>query len=303
MTSTCSPRSIGSDVSEFGAVERTDLFRVGRDVFTDRGVSGVDEIVRDGAALLLRRGEVLLRIRPRAGEAVAEREVAIARRLAAAGVPITPLLEDAVVERDGVFVTIWRWVDASRPATVEDLGRLARMLRERLTEGDGASVPRFDPLGHVRDLVAGLSSPGAAWIRSRAMELEGAFQAASEADPLGSTIVHGDLHTGNVVVGDDGPMLTDLEMAGWGPASHDAAPAVMDVRRYGEPADSLRRFLDAFGADPTGDAHFETHVMIQELWVTAWAVAVAHRRVEWATEAERRIATLRDDADLVWRRR
>lgn len=291
----------GDDVAR--ARRRNDQLQVGRELLADLGAAGIEEVVRDGAALLLRRGEVLLRIRPAAGAEVARREIAVARRLMGAGVPVTPLLEESVVERAGLFITVWRWVEAGRMAVAEDLGALARAIRERCGAENADSLPRFDPLNHVRDLVAGVSTAGAGWIRMRAAELEAPFEEATAADPLGSTIVHGDLHAGNVVVGREGPMLTDLEMAGWGPASHDAAPAVMDVRRYGASEETLRRFLDAFGADPTGDRHFETHVWIQELWVTAWAVAVADRRAEWATEAERRIATLRDGADSVWRRR
>lgn len=284
-------------IDDSGSVE------IGRSVLTDLVGSGDHEIVRDGAALLLRRGDVLVRVRPPEGRPVAEREVAIARRLVDDGVPVTPLVHDAVIDREAWPVTAWRWVDPVRPADVLDLGSLARAIRERSSATGRDGLSDFDPLGQIRLVVDGASSRAAEWIRQRASELEEPFAEATASDRLGSTVVHGDLHVGNIVVGPDGPMLTDLEMAGWGAGSHDAAPTVMAVRRYGAPPEHIDRFVEAFGADPTDGPHFETHVAVQELWVTAWAVAVADRRPEWAAEADRRIATLRDGADLLWRLR
>lgn len=115
----------------------------------------------------------------------------------------------------------------------------------------------------------------------------------ADADPAGVAIVHGDLHRDNVVAGPAGPLLTDLELAGAGPPSYDAAPAVVAVERYGADPATLDAFVTALGQDPREWTGFGTCVSVYELWVTAWAVGV-RRPVspELAAEATRRVTSL-----------
>lgn len=264
---------------------------------------GPDTTVRDGAALLVRRRGVLVRSRPAGDQATAEREVLLAATLADAGVPVTALVEGeqqpwAV---DGCVVSAWRWTDASAEAGPADLGGLARTLRER-TASPASSLPPLDPLGAVTAAVAHLAAddPGAVFVRDRAATLAGPFADAAIDDPLGRSLVHGDLHADNVVVGPAGPLLTDLELSGSGPASYDAAPAALAVRRYGADPSTFDTFLAAFGADPRGWAGFATFVAVFELWATAWAVGVRSQDPAWAAEAARRVAALRDGVDVAW---
>lgn len=264
--------------------------------------TGPREIVRDGASLLVHRGDVLVRVRTGEGGHVAEREVALARRLLEDGVPVTPLVGDAQPWTiEGWAVTAWRWCPPVRDAGPDDLGALARLLRERTADGGPESLGRFDPLGHVLDVVAGCDGPNAAFVAERAEALREPFSRASAEDPLGDCVVHGDLHRENVIVTEDGPVLTDLEMGGWGSASYDLAPAMVAVRRYGATTDGLDRFLEAAGSDPRDWPGFGALVDVFELWVTAWAVSVADRRDDWAAEADLRVATLRDGVDRTWR--
>ena len=274
----------------------------------ERLVAGTDaagaiEIVRDGAALLLRRHDVLVRVRGADDAAVAEREVHLATALADADVPVTALVEPAgqPFAEGGCVVTAWRWSDGSGPVGPAELGGLARLLRERTAEV-ALTVPVLDPIDAALAVVAHLPDhdPEAAFVRGRAEALAGAWADAATADPLGRAIVHGDLHAGNVVPGPGGPLLTDLELAGSGPSSYDAAPMAVAVARYGADPGDLDAFLSAFGADPRGWAGFDTFVSVYELWVTAWAVGVGHRDPTWAVEASRRVATLRDGTAARW---
>jgi hypothetical protein len=266
------------------------------------GASAI-EIVRDGAALLLRRGDVLVRVRPEADAAVAEREVHLATVLADVGVPVTDLVHpgDQPLHEDGVVVTAWRWVEGAGTVGPAELGGLARTLRER-TADLALTVPVFDPIEAVLAVVAHLPDDDAqaGFVRSRAESLAGAWADAAMADPLGRAVVHGDLHAGNVVPASGGALLTDLELAGAGPSSYDAAPAVVAVDRYGASSVELDAFLDAFGADPRHWSGFATFVSVYELWVTAWAVGVRHQDPTWAEEADRRVAALRDGSSVRW---
>jgi hypothetical protein len=265
--------------------------------------SGPDTIVRDGVALLVRRGDVLVRVRPVEDRSTAEREVLLAGTLHDLGVPVTELVarHDQPWTVDTCVVTAWRWVEATGAAGPADLGALARTLRERAAQVT-LTLPTLEPLAVILGAVAGLPAddPEARFVRERAAALAEPFADADSDDPLGRSLVHGDLHADNVVVGPAGPLLTDLELAGVGPATYDAAPAALAVRRYGHGSDSLDSFLAAFGADPRGWAGFATFVAVFELWATAWAVGVRSQDPAWAAEAARRVAALRDGADVPW---
>lgn len=263
------------------------------------------EVIRDGAALLVRRGPVLVRVRPsnEANREVARREVQFATLLGSFGVPVTHLLEpvDQPWIVAGNVVSAWSWVERTTPSDAFDLGLLARTLRER-TAIAVALVPRFEPLRAIVGAVAHLPAddPEATFVRRRAHDLTQAWAEVAADDPLGQSIVHGDLHRGNVVDGPAGPVLTDFELTGAGGASYDAAPAVLAVRRYGGTAAALDQFLSGFGDDPRRWSGFTTYLEVYELWTTAWAVGVRHRDPRWATESERRVATLRDGVEHRW---
>lgn len=264
------------------------------------------DVIRDGNALLVRRGPVLVRVRPstEANRAVARREVSFARMLASFGVPVTPLVEpdDQPWAVLGQVVTAWSWVESSSATDAFDLGLLARTLRERSAIAV-ALVPEVDPLGVIVETVSHLPRRDAAatFVRRRARDLADAWTDASAQDPLGRSIVHADLHRGNVVDGAAGPVLTDLELTGAGGASYDAAPSVIGVSRYGADPASLDEFLRGFGSDPRPWNGFTTYVEVYELWATAWAVGVGDRNELWGREARRRVETLRGDADHQWR--
>src|SRR5690606_11929453 len=170
--------------------------------------SGPLEVVREGASLLVHRGDVVVRVRAEGHRHIAEREVALARRLMGDGVPVTPLVGDAQPwTMDGWVVTAWRWCTPVRPARSADLGQLARELRDRTPDGGAGDLGDFDPLAHVLDVVADCDGPESAFVRGRARALRDRFDQATAEDPLGSCVVHGVLHRGNVVVSADGPLL------------------------------------------------------------------------------------------------
>lgn len=284
----------------------------------DRARAEVGEVVvvRDGLSLLVRRSDVVVRVRPRSFAPVAEREVAVATVLAEVGVPITPIVRtDRRIDSpggapsdpqpwmiDGSVVTAWRWVDAVGTAGPTELGVLARALRNLTSDGPAFAVPRFDPIAAIRGAVAHLpvEDPQANTVLRLARSLGPAWAAVADTDPAGTAVVHGDLHRDNVVAAARGPLLTDLELAGAGPPSYDAAPAVVAVDRYGADPSTLDAFLDALGDDPREWDGFATCVAVYELWVTAWAVGVRDRSPQLAIEAERRLASLTEGADHRW---
>jgi hypothetical protein len=263
------------------------------------------ELVREGLSLLVRQDDVLVRSRLRSQEPVAAREVEVGRALADAGVPAVPLVagrgQPWLV--DGCVVTAWRWEQVVGTPTPADLGGLARSLRERTAGTHVFDVPRFDPLTAIRSAVAhvAIGDPQGDFVRLRAQELSPDWARIADRDPAGTVIVHGDLHEDNVLRTEAGALLTDLELAGAGPASYDTAPSVVMVERYGADPGTLDEFLVAQGHDPRSWSGFATCLAVYELWVTAWSVGVRDRSPELAAEAAIRIGCLRDNSCEPWR--
>jgi aminoglycoside phosphotransferase (APT) family kinase protein len=261
-------------------------------------------VIRDELSLLVRQDEVLVRVRPRAAEPTAAREVEVAGVLAEAGVPALALVEPSGqpwVEGNWVL-TAWRWHDTIGAATPEDLGTLACLLHERTAGTFAYDVARFDPLAAIRNAVSSLpiGDEQGDFVRRRAQELSSEWAAVADRDPTGTSVVHGDLHADNVLSTAEGPLLADLELAGAGPAAYDVAPAVVATERYGAPDSDLDRFLSARGDDPRTWSGFATCLAVYELWVTAWAVGVRDSSPQAAAEAALRVRCLRDGACEPW---
>jgi aminoglycoside phosphotransferase (APT) family kinase protein len=120
----------------------------------------------------------------------------------------------------------------------------------------------------------------------------------------GGAMVHGDLHVDNVLVGERGPVLLDLELSGWGPRAYDAAPTVTFTRWFDRPASDLAAFDAAYGAPLTTGASEQGLDEVWRLWSACWAVANRHRSEAAADEAEVRIATVATgEAPRPWRLR
>jgi len=105
-------------------------------------------------------------------------------------------------------------------------------------------------------------------------------------------VLHGDLHPANVVDGDDGPVLVDLELAGWGPLAYDAAPTVAGDRWYDRTDPAGPAFDAAYGASLTEAAVARGLDEVWTLWSTCWSVANRHRGDDAEEEAVVRIETV-----------
>lgn len=250
----------------------------------------------------------------RGGTTGPRQEAAIAALLADAGVPATRCLAGPA-PIDGWSVTAWREIPGVDPAgTPADPATIAG-LAARLHSATGALDPRglvaCDPLGaglaqlEVAIAAGRTTDDELAVLRRAATRLEPVWQAAVDAADAAGTaaVVHGDLHAGNVVVGERGPVLVDLELAGWGPRAYDAAPTVAFVRWYDSPAADADAFDTAYGAPLTAAAR-DGLDEVWALWSTCWSVANRHRSPDLEDEAQVRLATVATgDAPQPWRLR
>lgn len=281
--------------------------RAVRAVVALAGARGIDTagvgVLRTGTSVLvgLPGPCVLARVDGPALAGRAERQVRVADLLDRLGVPaVRPVVDrvltspvDPASPGGADAVTLWRWErTAGREARPEEVGALAGHLH-RATSGrpELAALPAAEPLGAVADQLRAhvADDPDARVLLEVAEGLEATWAEVAAAAP--PVVVHADLHAGNVVVTDHGPVLADLELSGVGPAAYDVAPQVVAVRRYGRPPGDLDAFLDGYGEGAPDPATVDALVPVYELWATAWSVA--NRGLDADHEAEARLRAAR----------
>lgn len=123
-------------------------------------------------------------------------------------------------------MTVWQWLESTGiDANAPTLARCARQLHD----GPGwpaqeAGVPGLDVPVSTRLLLESAAATGMTHesdlelLADLAQRLAERWPEVIAEDPLGTAIVHGDLHH-NVVVTSLGPTLVDLEIAGGDPAA------------------------------------------------------------------------------------
>jgi hypothetical protein len=166
-----------------------------------------------------------------------EREVAVAQFLAASGVPVVPPWSDPgpyVV--DDLEVSLWAWADHDEgtvaPAT---FGAMLGELHAALTSYNADLPPLVGPLTDIGTALTVSDDP----VLRRAADHLVPLALSWPRRPL-----HGDAHTGNVLLTPQGPRWTDFEDVCAGPPEWDlASMTVTDetVAAYPGPVDPERR--------------------------------------------------------------
>ena len=263
--------------------------------------------IRANAVYHLPREGVVLRVRsvPEPADEVLERltaAVGVTRWLRAQGFPATePLDVDQPVVVDGHVATFWRYVPVTSGGgrDVITLGRLIRRLHS--LPPPAVTLPAADPLGSLRTDVrhsACLSATEREWLLARADELE--QQAASARWVLGTGLVHGDAHVGNLLHSPGGVVLGDWDSVSNGPRELDLLPTSM-WRRYGRPSAEWDKFCAAYEVNPDDLPGLPLLQQLRELHAVA---AYVRNAADPAFRAEltRRIASLQAGTYAVpWR--
>ncbi|SHE75800.1 phosphotransferase enzyme family protein [Streptoalloteichus hindustanus] len=264
------------------------------EVAAEHGLRVTDPVVlRDGANVLvhLRPHPVVARVaartasvRPDGGRAWLRREAELLAHLAGRhAVPPTDLLPAGPHERDGRQLVFVSYVEHDTGSTVdpEGLGRSLRRLHEALADYRGALPER----GLIDEARAWLDRPDVA---APARDLAGLRAVhADVVDRLGelappTRALHGDAHSGNVLVTARGPLWTDFEDSFRGPVEWDLACAVTIARVSGVGERGLTRdetalVIRSYGADPD-DPLLDLMVRARALVVVGWCLATGRGR-------------------------
>jgi hypothetical protein len=145
-----------------------------------------------------------------------EREVAVAQFLAASGIPVVAPWEDPGPHvAEGLEVSLWHWVDHdSGEVSAAYFGTMLGQLHAALASYQGDLPTLVGPLTDISTALTVSSDPTL-------------HRAADELLPLALSWprrpLHGDAHTGNVLMTPSGPVWTDFEDICVGPVEWDMA--------------------------------------------------------------------------------
>jgi Ser/Thr protein kinase RdoA (MazF antagonist) len=263
---------------------------------------------RANAVYHLPAARAILRLRHTRGSAEWQQRlasaVAVTSWLHAQGMPtICPLPVEQPVTVDGWTVTYWRYVpadDTEAPTTV--LGELLAALHT-LPAPPVDLVPT-NPLGQVLADVEHadeevLSSQQRDWLRARAEQISAAY--ATAALPLGSGLIHGDAHTGNLLRSSGRWLLGDWDSVSTGPRLQDLIPTLDGVRHFGAPASTWHELCRAYGVPSDLADRPGTQLLAQarELRSLAAYIRTAHRS-DVRAELNKRLDTLMRGIPATW---
>lgn len=232
----------------------------------------------------------------------AEQELAVARWLAAEGVPAVRAAEPMASLVDEHPVTYWRRLaEPVRPAGPGDLAALLKLVHA-LPEPP-FTLPRRELLGGVERWLrlAGdsVSAQDAEYLRGRRDAFAAAATALEPHLPRGP--IHGDALPRNVHVGPDGPVLVDLETFASDLREHDLVVMALSRDRYGLTTDAYDTFVSVYGWDVRDWEGCAVLRGSRETASCAWVSQHAPGNPAARREFRRRIASLRDkDATVRW---
>jgi hypothetical protein len=202
------------------------------------------------------------------------REVAVGAFLTGTDLVVEPtdILPPGPHERDGLWMTLWKFVEHDRrapPPEPRELGRSLRALHAALA-GFQDELP---PLSAIRDWLGGLldqlrPSPRLTRLQidSLRRELEALTPVVFESS-LPAQALHGDVSMGNLLRTGSGLVWNDLEDVCAGPVAWDVAGLVSSARGRGQSEQFVEDLLAAYGDPGTGLAPFlEAHALYETVW-------------------------------------
>ncbi|MYX00171.1 MULTISPECIES: aminoglycoside phosphotransferase family protein [unclassified Streptomyces] len=279
-----------------------------REVLTAAGFSGATELLALGENAVFAAGDLVIKVgRDASGHpelrARAEREVALADWLAAAGVPAVRAAERGARLVEGHPVSLWhRLPDTVRPAEPRDLAPLLTLVHALPAPTD-FTLPRRELLGGVERwlTLAGdaIDPADADYLRERRDGFAAAAAALVPHLPPGP--IHGDALPRNVHVGPDGPVLVDLETFSADLREHDLVVLALSRDRYGLDPAAYDAFTAAYGWDVREWEGCAVLRGARETASCAWVSQHAPANPKALAEFRRRVASLREgDPEVRW---
>ncbi len=241
--------------------------------------------------------------RPGSGQHRSAQTVAIAEALAHTSVPtvrLWPGLNQPIIVADS-HATFWSAIDVAREPTAADLAEPLRRLH-CLDPQALSAVSKLDPFGAIANSLTRrtvLNPHDLGFLRAYSEQLADDYATLDFERP--SSLIHGDAHHSNMLVGPDGPVLADWESAHLGPPEWDLATVAVHCRRFDHPPDEYKEFAKIYGRDICDWPGYQTLAAVRELRMittNAWKSAPG---TPAAAEVILRVAALRrGDLERRW---
>lgn len=232
-----------------------------------------------------------------------ERELCVARWLAAANIPAVRVYEqiDQPLLVSGHPVSFWHSVTGGDPApTHTDLARLLAAFHA--LPDCPCDLATFEPLRTSISRLAtaaDVSLGDRGFLQARCADLGQQFQHLEFALLPGP--IHGDAHTRNLLTDHGQVVLLDFEATATGPREWDLLPTAIAVERYGLAEERYQQFATTYGFDVRTWPGYPILREIREVTMTTWIMQNIGESPAAADEFALRIASLRErDFDRAW---
>jgi Ser/Thr protein kinase RdoA (MazF antagonist) len=261
--------------------------------------------MRVGMNAIYACGDVVLRVGHATAPAAASH--AVAGVLLARGIPVVAPIDGCAGDIEGFAVTAWRRVRLSdAPVTWSAVGAAVARIHELEIAAipDAYPVPSpatfpwwdFDALlGEVADHI----DPAALAGLTRAIDDGRGWTRAIELDPV---VCHGDLHPGNVMMTEAGPLLIDFDLLCVASPSWDHAMLTTYADRWGGDPAVYAAFASGYGRSLAVDDTTRTIATLRNVAATLMRVRAGITDPAAAAESRRRLRYWRGESDApAWR--
>ena len=262
-------------------------------------------LLRHGMNVIFRSRDVVVRVSSPSVHASCS--IDLAETLASHDVPVAAPARHDVVEADGLSATAWEYVASSgEPIDWRAVGSTVRRvhglsladLPTAVPTPSPASFPwwNFDQL--LDDVGAVLDTPA----RRGIDEMLDRWARWADWDAADAVVSHGDVHPGNVIMSEHGPIILDWDLLCIAPPGWDHAPLMTWTERWGGAPGIYEAFADGAGGSLRGDDSAEAFAALRLVAATLMRVKAGMVDPVARPEADRRLAYWRGDADApIWR--